>query len=256
MRAKKHLGQNFLKSNTIVKDMVRAANVSETDTVLEIGPGKGVLTKMLLETGARVVAVEKDVDLLPILEETFAKELASGQLSLLNEDILNISIDKLNLPTTYKIVANIPYYITGEIMRFFLSAQNQPDSITLMVQKEVAERIVARDGKESVLSLSVKLYGEPHYIKKVPARYFSPQPKIDSAIIHISDISRDKLDDIDEQSFFHTVKSGFQHKRKLLAGNLKGIVSGDAFTMCEIQDNARAENIPLEKWICLSSFIK
>ena len=251
MRAKKHLGQNFLKSTAIVHDIVTAAEITNNDTVLEIGPGKGVLTRALLETGARVIAIEKDPELLPLLKETFDDFITSGQLLLIEQDILEANIDTLPISSGYKLVANIPYYITGEIIRLFLSEYTQPISITLMVQKEVAERIVARDEKESILSLSVKVYGTPHYIKKVPARYFSPAPKIDSAIIHIGTISRNNLLDIGDAKFFTLIKTAFAHKRKRLANNLKGVVTKEQLEMCTIDENSRAENIKLEQWLCL-----
>lgn len=233
--------------------MVGAACISSDDTVVEIGPGKGILTQELLETGATVIAIEKDPELIPLLSEKFVHAITSGKLTLMEGDILDIDLAKLVRGDTYKLVANIPYYITGEIMRFFLSAEHQPSSITMIIQKEVAERIVCRDGKESVLSLSVKVYGTPHYIKKVPARYFSPEPKIDSAILYIDNISRKKLSHNNERAFFSVVKSGFLHKRKLLANNIGGLVSHTKLSACGIAPGVRAEEVSLEQWLCLSS---
>ena len=203
MKAKKHLGQHFLTSEKALRQMVAAGNVTAGDTVLEIGPGKGALTKYLLMAGCVVIAVEMDIDMLAILEQEFADEIATKKLILVHGDILDTAIQNMfvsHLPrttseTNYKLVANIPYYITGEIMRTFLQTAAdlpQPKSMTLLVQKEVAER-VARSEKESILSLSVKVYGEPKYISTVPAGAFSPPPKVDSAILHIAHISKIKF---------------------------------------------------------------
>ncbi len=193
-RAKKSLGQNFLKSEKALGDIVRAGGLSLGDVVLEIGPGKGALTEKILETGAKVIAVEKDQELIPVLEEKFAEYVTKGSLVLVHEDVLEFNPLSYKLKAgSFKLIGNIPYYITGAIIRKFLESDPQPTSMTLLVQKEVAERIVARDGKESILSISVKAYGTPHYIDKVPKRYFTPEPKVDSAIIHIDNISKDRF---------------------------------------------------------------
>ena len=241
--------------------MVDAAQLTAPDTVLEVGPGKGVLTRALLNTGARVVAVETDDDLIPLLHDTFATEITSGQLQLVHGDIrteyYNIINNIIIHPRSYKVVANIPYYITGELIRMFLESTRQPRSITLLVQKEVCDRIVARDGKESILSISVKAYGTPHYIQKVPARDFSPPPKVDSAIVYIADISKTFFKDISEQDFFRVVKVGFSSKRKKLAKNLATVWSKDtvthALTQADIEPLARAEDISLQRWGVLTA---
>ena len=156
----------------------------------------------------------------------------------------------------YKIIANIPYYITSRFLRTFLESDCQPSLMVLMVQKEVAERIVAkgklarRRGGESLLSISVKTYGRPEIIRKVPAGYFSPAPKVDSAVIKISGISKNFFQDIGEKKFFETVKKGFSQKRKMLINNLKA--KKDDFTACNIDEKARAENLSLEQWKCLT----
>ncbi len=254
MRAKKSLGQNFLKSPAVVRKMVEVSEIVSTDTVLEIGPGKGVLTQVLLDTGAKVIGVEKDTELIPILQDKFAKQLDDGQLILLNQDIADFTeqpVDGLTL-SEYKIVANIPYYITGEIIRMFLESDHQPKSMTLLVQKEVAQRIVAHDGKESILSMSVKVYGKPRYVQKVPAMLFSPAPKVDSAILHIGNVSKEFFIEygISEEQFFKAVKHGFSQKRKMLTNNLS--ISPDVLQKLSIDAKARAETLTLEQWGALS----
>ncbi len=253
MYAKKSLGQNFLKSKGAVREIVLAARVIPADIILEIGPGKGVLTESLLESGARVIAVEKDDRLIGFLQEKFADYVKNGKLELVHGDILEFSPSSYNLaPGSYKLVANIPYYITGEVMRQFLTNTAQPSLMVLMVQKEVAQRIVARDGKESILSLSAKAYGNPKYIGTVKAKFFSPAPKVDSAILLIDGISRDFFSDMDEMTFFKTVKAGFAHKRKFVVSNLEAIAPKnkiiEVFNLHNILLNARAEDISLAYW--------
>jgi 16S rRNA (adenine1518-N6/adenine1519-N6)-dimethyltransferase len=232
MLKKKSLGQHFLNSPKIIADIVSAGKVTASDTVVEIGPGEGILTSALLKTGAHIIAIEKDDRLIPILEEKFAKETPTFQsgsrpqasaFQLIHADILKCDIEKI-LPKNYKVVANIPYYITGQIIRMFLENKHQPKSMTLLVQKEVAERIVARDGKESLLSLSVKIYGEPKLIRTVGRGAFTPQPNVDSAVLNIENISKNNFPQNhpveNEKLFFKIIHAGFAHKRKQLLPNL------------------------------------
>ena len=177
-KAKKSLGQNFLKSQPALNKMCEEGEVNEKDIILEIGPGKGALTEKLLEKSLQVIAIEKDYDLIAILEEKFQEEIKNKKLILLNEDILDFDPISYFKNKNYKIIANIPYNITGAIFKKFLSSIKQPEKMVLLVQKEVAERIVARDGKESILSLSVKAYGVARYVMKVSKRFFSPSPKV------------------------------------------------------------------------------
>ncbi len=255
VRAKKSLGQNFLTSTKAVADIVQAARISHGDTVLEIGPGKGVLTRALLSAvgeAGRVVAVEKDDRLVPYLQELFAQEVAAGRLILIHGDILEHPLNTLPLPSSYILVANIPYYITGALLRRALSETHQPTRAVLMLQKEVARRIVARDGKESLLSLSVKVYGAPVYVRTVDAILFSPAPKVDSAILLIDNISKNFFSDCSEDTFFSALKAGFAHKRKLLARNLESSFEptaiARALSVCDLPRTARAEDIPLATW--------
>ena len=252
-KAKKSLGQNFLKSNLALKKIVEAGEIKESDIILEIGPGKGALTEELLKTGVKVFAVEKDTQLFGFLQDKFALQINSGSLVLVHEDILEFQASAYGLkPSAYKIIANIPYNITGAILKKFLTEQNQPERMILMVQHEVAKRIVANDKKESILSISVKAYGEPKMIMKVPARYFSPAPKVDSAVIAIKHISREKFskNDVNEDKFWEIVKTGFAHKRKQLSGNLKGVVKDE---ILKEFGQKRAEDLTLTDWMRISS---
>ncbi len=243
------MGQHFLTGTWAAARLVAATNTRPDETVLEIGPGTGALTKKLLETGARVVAVEKDAALVERLRDTFANELASGQLLLAHGDIRDFNQIKSGLVGRsigpYVVAANIPYYITGEIIRMFLTATPQPRAMALLVQKEVAERIVAADGKESILSISVKAYGRPRIVARVARGNFSPPPRVDSAILLIDDISRTLFSRLDEYRFFEVVRAGFASKRKLVARNLKtrfGIVP-------DVPSGARAERLTLDQWV-------
>ena len=251
-RAKKSLGQHFLTSQKALREIVEAAALTKGETVLEIGPGKGILTGALIKTGAHVVAVEKDTELVTFLQEKFSREICEGKLSLIGGDILEYGTENLS---NYKVVANIPYYITGIIIRTFLTADNQPQNMVILIQKEVAERIITRDGKESILSMSVKAYGKPSIVSKVPRRYFSPPPKVDSAILLIENISKDFFKDIDENSFFTLLKQGFSQKRKQLLNTLSIYKDKEEleviFDNLGIKRTARAENLNVEDWIKL-----
>ena len=245
------LGQHFLTGIWAARSLARAAGISKSDTVVEVGPGTGALTKELLAEGVHVIAIEKDERLVAKMKETFRDDIASGNLRIVAGDIRDTETDSLGLENNaYTVAANIPYYITGEILRMFLSAEVQPSTMALLVQKEVAQRVVAK--KESILSLSVKVYGTPKVIAKVSRGNFSPPPRVHSAILAITNISRMFFKDIDEELFFKLVRAGFSSKRKQLAGNLARFVSKpsvlEAFVHCDIPAEARAEDVPLEKW--------
>ncbi len=256
MKAKKSLGQHFLKSKRAIAKIISAAQLTTDDVVLEIGPGKGALTKALLESGARVIAIEKDSDMIEVLEQMFVSEIESGRLFLIHDDVLMFD------PTThglqqgrYKLIANIPYYITGEIIRRFLSEVAQPERMVLLVQKEVATRIAARDAKESILSLSVKAYGTPKLVMTVPARDFSPAPKVDSAILSITDISHDRLSSDEEEQFFTIIKQAFSQKRKQLAGTIPPLIPKETLveflTQQKLPVTARPEELSFDNWMKL-----
>jgi len=256
-KAKKSLGQNFLKSIPALNMMTEQGEIKKEDTIIEIGPGKGALTQKLLEKSNKVIAIEKDRDLIDILTERFTEEIKNGKLEIINGDCLDFE-PKNN---KYKIIANIPYNITGAILKKFLSCEFQPEKMVLLVQHEVARRIVASDKKESILSLSVKAYGDPKYIMKVGKRFFSPSPKVDSAIILINNISNKYFSDKNEESsFFDAVKSGFAHKRKVLRKNLEEIaplsVIDNMYKELKIDAKTRAEDLPFPTWIKINNFLK
>lgn len=256
MKAKKSLGQNFLKSERALTKIIEAGGLQAGDTILEIGPGLGALTEKLLAHDIKLFAVEKDDQLYELLKEKFSAEISEGKLTLVHEDILDFKIPF----TKYKLIANIPYNITGAILKRFLSEEKSPNKMVLLIQKEVAERIVARDGKESILSISVKACGQPKYVEKVLAGSFVPAPSVDSAILAIENISRDHFrGEIVEKAFFELLKTGFSSKRKKLASNLrvkydKEIVS-EAFSSLNLDENVRAEDINLETWMELAKVL-
>jgi len=259
MKPKKSLGQNFLTSIPARLAIVEAGNVTATDTVLEIGPGKGFLTKALLATGAHVLALEKDKELLPLLAESFSSYVTSNHLTLIEGDVLTFDPTLHNLQSeSYKIIANIPYYITGAILSHFLTHEHHPSTMVVLVQKEVAERVCARDGKESLLSLSVKAYGEPHLVYRVNKGSFHPIPSVDSAVLQIQAISKEKFTDTDHEAmFFKLIHAAFAHKRKYALSNIKALFPnhdiGTLFQEESLSEKVRAEDVRLSSWLHISS---
>lgn len=254
MKAKKSLGQHFLKSEKALMSIVNAAEVNADDIILEIGPGHGTLTDRLMFFAAKVVAVEKDDELYEELKNKYEKEISAGKLDLIHGDALNFDPELLRFyeDFSYKLVANIPYNITGAIFRKFLSASYQPELMVLLVQREVAKRIVASDKKESILSISVKSYGEPRYVEMVKAGSFVPKPKVDSAIIAIENISKTFFESFSEERFFALLHAGFGSKRKKLSSNLATILPKDkvleVFKDLELDENTRAEDVDIGIW--------
>ncbi|MEY4440542.1 MAG: dimethyladenosine transferase, rRNA (adenine1518-N6/adenine1519-N6)-dimethyltransferase [Candidatus Parcubacteria bacterium] len=258
--AKKSLGQNFLKSQKALFTMVEAGEVAVGDTVVEIGPGKGALTKVLLETGATVIAFEKDHRLIELLQGEFAEYMKNKKFFLYEKDVLDIDVRDYILDPRlrkddvtgskdvtqkkYKLIANIPYYITGEITRRFLTSEYKPTCMILLVQKEVADRIV--DAKESILSLSVKVFGTPKKVMIVKKEYFSPEPKVDSAIIKISNIQNPFKNKKEELRFFELIKKAFGQKRKKLNTTLKEYK--EEIKGWEVVKDKRPEEIGVEEW--------
>ena len=266
-QTKKSLGQHFLRSDRAIKAIVESAQLVSNDIILEIGPGEGVLTKAILETRARLIAIEKDHRLISYLKNKFADHIISGQLLVIEGDMLDPNTQKLlfELPTmrgVYKLVANIPYYITGQLFRLFLEQLPQPTLMTVLVQKEVARQIVAQNNKESILSVAVKAYGEPRYVETVKRGAFMPPPGVDSAILCIEHISKNNFDGIDEKEFFTIVRSGFHAKRKMLLGNLVRELNvpkektEQLFAELGIKAKIRAEDLPPQQWFQLARKIK
>ena len=258
MRARKSLGQNFLMHARIAERIAIVAEIKSDDVVLEIGPGTGMLTRELLKKAKKVIAVEADKELFEKLQTNFANEIATGHLELIRGDIRNWDFEmhlnsRYSVKDGYVVVANIPYYLTGEIFRMFLEASNQPSSMTLLVQKEVADRIVARDKKESILSLSVKAYGTPKREFLVPRGAFIPAPNVDSAVLTIRNISRNNFaTKKEEEQFFKLLHAGFAHKRKFVRSNLKGFLSEKALRVAGVHESARAEDLTLSTWLKLA----
>jgi len=257
-RAGAKLGQHLLTNVGIARAVAVSADIRPGDRVLEIGPGRGMLTKEILELGAKIVAVEKDAAMVAALKEIFENEIKDGSLTLIEGDARDYPPDKIFQKGAYKVAANIPYYITGELIRTCLTAKNKPVSLAFLIQKEVAERI-ARSKKESILSLSVKAYGTPKYMKTVSRGSFNPPPSVDSAILAVTGISGSNFKNISEAAFFEVVKLGFGQKRKTLAGNLKKKFSSakieKAWDALGMDARVRAEDVPLREWLSLAEKI-
>ncbi|MDO8522735.1 MAG: 16S rRNA (adenine(1518)-N(6)/adenine(1519)-N(6))-dimethyltransferase RsmA [bacterium] len=247
MLAKKHLGQHFLNNKKILRLMCDAAELSKKDTVLEAGPGLGTLTEILEQRAKKVIAVEKDRDLIPALKEKFRNykrvEIVEGDILVVDPPLGG------RAAKSYKIVANIPYYITSHFLRKFLGgnppAGGKPKLMVLMIQKEVAKRIVAKDGKESLLSLSVKAYGKPEIIRIVPRGAFSPPPKVDSAIIKIiiTPPTPLTLRGAKEEDILNLARLAFQKKRKMLRQSI-----GKKVNLPPQYETSRPEELSLEDW--------
>lgn len=264
LRAKKSLGQNFLKEEAVLRKIVEAAKISGNDVVIEIGPGQGSLTKKLAEICKKVIAIEIDDRLVPILQKKF-KDISN--VEIIHEDILKINLPKLlitnNLQfTTYKVVANIPYYITAPIIRLLLETKYPAKEIILMVQKEVAERIVAQKGEMSILAVSVQYYAAAEVLFTVSRSAFDPAPEIDSAVIRIiKNNKQEKITKEETKKFFRIVKAGFSAKRKTLVNNLSNSLQ---FDKKKIEDkllsigfmaNTRAQEMGVEDWQKLTDLL-
>lgn len=245
---KKSLGQHWLKDPEILADIAEAAELTGDDVVLEIGPGLGTLTSRLLARANSVTAVEFDADLARKLPGQFPGK----KLTVVNQDILQFDLNQL--PKNYKVVANVPYYITSKIVEKLMTAENKPSIAVLLVQKEVAERIAAEAGNMSVLSVSVQIFAEAELDIEVPRQFFTPPPKVDSQVVVLR--TRDNLLIIpeDQRDFFRIVKAGFSAKRKKLRSSLSGGLGIDKSAAEELLKNAgispdaRAEDLAIEDW--------
>jgi 16S rRNA (adenine1518-N6/adenine1519-N6)-dimethyltransferase len=222
--ANKLLGQNFLRCSWVVDTLVRAAELKKSDTVLEIGPGTGILTKALAPKAGKVIAVEKDHNL--VAHNLYRVAQTNPNVEIIEGDILKLLqkiILRYKLPDTgYKVVANIPYYLTSRLFRLLLENPNRPELIIMTIQKEVAQRIIAKPGQMNILAASVQIFGNPEIVKKVPRSCFSPVPRVDSAVIKISGMSDRKLREagVSTKDFFNILKTCFSSPRKTLLNNL------------------------------------
>ncbi len=255
-------GQNFLVDEIVMQDIVDSAEVTSKDAVLEIGPGLGTLTRLLCERAGMVLAIEKDPKFFPILHSI--KKDFRKNLRFEIADALQYNFQAFFLEhdyKSYKVVANIPYYITGKILQMLMTAKHKPESITVLTQKEVAQNLVAKAGNLSIMAISVQLYGSPKIIQIVPARSFYPAPKVDSAVIKIEVYKKPKFELEDEKKFFKILKACFAGKRKqihnTLASNLdmpKEQVAQILETL-KISPSARPQELTIEKWAELSKII-
>ena len=252
LRAKKSLGQHFLVDTSVLQTIVEAAELSSADTVIEVGPGLGILTAELIKRAGNVISVELDTKLASLLKRRLA---SSANLSVINTDILKIRPSELLEGTShYKVVANLPYYITSPVLRHFVEASPKPSLMIVMVQKEVGEAIVAEPGKMSLLAVSLQVYSKPRIISHVPAQCFYPQPKVDSVIVRFDLLSEPAVKVADVDGFFDLVRAGFSAPRKQLHNSLAHSLEmkpAEVISLLEragIDSKRRAETLSLEEW--------
>ena len=256
----KSLGQHWLHDRAILDNIALAADIQEGDFVLEIGPGLGTLTSSLLKaagTTGQVFAVEFDENLASKLSGQFPGK----NLEVIHDDFLQFNLDRL--PKNYKVAANVPYYITSKIIEKLLTAHNQPSQAALLVQKEVAQRIVAEPGDLSILAISAQIYAEVELGEVVPAEFFTPPPKVDSQVIILKTREQDLISQfntkneqrITEKDFFRVVKAGFMAKRKKIIKSLSGNLAIEKDTIdkvlkkCNISSDLRAQDLPIDAWL-------
>jgi 16S rRNA (adenine1518-N6/adenine1519-N6)-dimethyltransferase len=251
LRPDKRLGQNFLVDLSALNEVFEAAEIDAQASVLEIGPGLGSLTRLLARRARRVVAVELDANLLPPLYQVLAPY---SNVEIVQGDILAHDPARLMGEAGYRVVANIPYYITSALIRHLLEASLKPQRLVLTVQREVAERICARPGDLSLLALSVQVYGNPQIAARIPAGAFYPAPKVDSAVVRVDLSDQPAIPPVDLEAFFLLAKAGFSQKRKTLRNALAGglhLEKAQASELLEaagIDPKRRAETLSLEEW--------
>lgn len=248
VKPNKILGQNFLIDKNVLKKIIDSADLKPTDVVLEVGPGIGTLTQQLAERADKVIAIEKDPRMIKILKETLAN---FSNIKIAQADILKLD-PKSYILNPYKIVANIPYYITSPVIRKFLESENPPSEMILMIQKEVAQRICSKPPNMSLLAVSVQFYAEPRIISYVSKNCFLPAPKVDSAIIKI--IPKADGHPVFAKLFFKIVKAGFSQPRKQLGGNLAKMLKLNKkrvetwLLKNNINPTQRAETLSVQDW--------
>ena len=256
LRPKDYLGQNFLVDAEALENIILAADIKPTDTILEVGPGLGVLTEELAKRARTVVAVEKDAALIPILKQTL---IDFPIVKFIKEDILRFNVAE-NISGKYKVVANIPYYLTSKLFQLFLESEKQPELLVLMVQKEVGERVVAGPGELSILGISVQVYADVEIKAYVPKTSFWPVPEVDSVVLKIT--PRNKYPEIkDKKLFFRIVKIAFAGKRKQIHNTLANGLHLDKKQTNEllmksgIDGAMRPQDLKIEQWIELYKVI-
>jgi len=250
--AKKGLGQNFLHDDQVLARIAEALELQPGDEVLEIGPGLGSLTRHLARRAGRVLAVEIDEQLIPLLIAELSQE---EHVQVLKADILEVDLDSW-FAGRYKAVGNVPYYITGAILRHLLSSTNRPLVTVLTVQKEVAERIVAQPGDMSLLSVMVQFYAQAEKLFVIKAGAFWPRPDVDSAVVRLVERPSPLVAPEEEAAFFNLVKVGFSQKRKQLQKNLRALGLprarvAEAFEQSGIEGRRRAQSLSLDEWRAL-----
>ena len=250
----KGLGQHLLISRRALNAVVAAADLTPDDSVLEVGAGPGVLTRELAQRARRVVAVELDRAVLPVLRETTA---GLANVEIIPRNLLEVAPEEVFGDAPYKLVANLPYYITSLILRYLLESANPPRVLVVMVQREVAERLVAAPGEMSLLALSVQFYGTPRIVAYVPATAFYPPPKVDSAVVRV-DLHPAPLLDAARDRFFELIHAGFAEKRKQLHNSLARHLADPRETVDRwlseawIDPMRRPQTLSLEEWLRLS----
>jgi len=255
LRPDRRLGQNFLVDQTALGKIIEIAGISQEEAVLEVGPGLGGLTRLLAAQASRVVAVELDGRLIPILQQALSPYT---NIHLVQADILALNLAELFNELSYLVVANIPYYITSALIRHLLESAQQPSRLVLTVQREVAERICASPGQLSLLALSVQVYGNPQVRARIPAGAFYPPPKVDSAIIRVDLHPRPMIPYPMLNSFFRLAKGGFSQKRKTLENALAASLAWpknrvEAMLLAAgIDPRRRAETLSLREWEALT----
>jgi len=252
MRPLKSFGQNFLIDRSVLQKIVSAADLDPDDVVLEVGSGTGVLTRELARVARRVVAVELERDMLALLAETTR---GYRNVELMARNLLFVDPVEVFGQTSYKLIANLPYYITAPTFRHFLESANPPHLLVVMVQWEVAQRIIASPGDLSLLAISVQFYGRPQIVARVPAQAFYPAPKVDSAILRV-DVNPDApLTDAERKRFFRVVQAGFSERRKQLHNSLthglhiKNELIRAWLADAAIDSSRRAETVSIEEWL-------
>lgn len=264
-KIKKNLGQNFLTDKNTVNKIVDAANIDKNDLVIEIGPGLGTMTRELAQRAKQVVTIELDKKLLPILEETLADY---KNVQIINQDALKVNFDQISNSSQdgkYKIVANLPYYVTTPIVMYLLESRFQISTIIVMVQKEVAQRMVAKPGGKEygALSVAVQFYTRPEIVAKVPPTVFHPRPEVESAVVRMQILDQPIVDINDQAKFFKVVRAAFGQRRKTLLNAISNFGFNKSkdeiekiLNQCSIDPKRRGETLSLEEFAHLSRLLE